>query len=139
MLRKKILGLTLACTFAAPALAGGSASVEVRAQVPVACSATIVTSTQITSDPLLIHANVQRNCNATHTLTVTYKPLNPSNPASLVMTLGGNPPTSGAPGAKAFRNLPSSNTTTLLTIVYAGPPAERTEIANSFAIQISVP
>lgn len=134
----RILAVSAIALVAAPASAD-SAGVGIQAQVSAACSVSLVSPSQITSPPLLIHANVQRNCNAVHTISVTYLPTNPTNPSSLVMVFNGNSPTSGVPGTVTFANLPATDSISLLTIAYSGPPPELEEIARSFAIEVSVP
>lgn len=127
------------CLSAAPAAAADSANVEIRAQVAGVCNMGSVSVTEVTFDPLLLNAMVNTNCNATHTLTVTYSPPNPTNPVSLQMSFDGQPPSATAPGSMTFGNLPMTNTAKLLVIQYSGPPGDRTSIKNSVAIQVSLP
>ena len=126
------------CLGAIPASAD-SGNVEIRAQVAGVCNIGPVSVTEVTFDPLLLHAMVNPNCNSTYTLTVTYSPPNPVNPVSLQMTFDGQPPTATAPGSVTFGNLPMANTPKLLVIQYSGPPPDRTSIKNSVAIQVSLP
>lgn len=131
--------IAAACAMAAPASAGSSAGIELRAQVPISCAASLIAVTEVTFNPLLINATVQRNCNTAHTLLVTYLPASLSNPSSLNMSFNGNGPNASAPGSMTFGNLASANSTQVLTVAYAGPPAERTQIKTTLAIQVSVP
>ena len=116
-----------------------SAGAEVRAEVSGVCSASLISLNQVTFNPLLLNATVQRDCNGTHSLSVTYLPAVLSNPSSLQMTFDGLPPSSSSPGTVTFANLPAANSIKLLTIAYSGPPPERTSIAGTIAIHISAP
>lgn len=139
-MHRPLVAAMAASLAASVAFAGGAANVEIKAQVAAACSVAIVGPiSEVTFNPLLLHASVQENCNGTHSLTVTYSPSTLSNPSSLVLTFNGAPPTSMAPGIVTFANLPMTNATKLLTIAYSGPPPERTSIKNTVAIGVSVP
>jgi hypothetical protein len=126
------------CLGALPATAD-TANVEIRAQVAGVCNMGSVSVSEVTFNPLLLNAQVNTNCNSTHTVTVSYSPSNPTNPSSLQMTFGGQAPSATAPGSVTFGNLPMTNTPKLLVIQYSGPPADRTSIKNSVAIQVSLP
>lgn len=137
MLRKRTVALTLACTFAATTLAA-SETVTISATVPTSCSANLTITATGDNPQRIVSADVQRNCNATHTLAVTYQPANLTS-NSLVILFDGSPPTSTAPGLATFANLPMTNSTKVLAITYGGPKAERLQIGQTLAIQISVP
>lgn len=125
------------CLAVAPATAD-TARVEIRANVAGVCNMGAVSVTEVTFNPLHLNAMVNPNCNATHSLTVTYSPPSPTNPVSLQMTYGGQAPSAAAPGTVTFGNLPVSNAPKLLVIKYSGPPSDRTSIKNSVAIQVSL-
>lgn len=125
------------CLAALPASAD-SANVEVKAHVQAACtfSASIV---EIKGSHLILHATVQRNCNAAHSVSVTYQPAVLTNPSSLEMVFDGMLPTSTAPGIVTFAGLPIAASSDLLTIEYSGPPGERESIKTTVAVQVTVP
>lgn len=141
MNRNRVIALLagLALVGLAPSAARDSAGVDIRAQVPVACSASLVTVSQVTFDPLRLRATVERNCNAIHTLAVTYAPAALSNPSSLNIVFDGALPSGSGAGTVTFSNLPMTNSQKILTVAYSGPPGERTSIKNTVAIQVSVP
>ncbi|MBC7984344.1 MAG: hypothetical protein H7Y02_10875, partial [Candidatus Obscuribacterales bacterium] len=101
------------------------------------CSPPQTTVTELSFDPLLLNAMVSTNCNTTHTVTVLYLPEAPSDPETLLMTFGGQPPTATAPGSVTFSNLPMTDMPKLLVIQYAGEASDRTSIKNSVQIQVS--
>ena len=133
----KAAAVVALCLAVAPASAD-SANVEIRAQVAGVCNMGSVSVNEVTFNPLLLNAQVNTNCNATHTLTVTYSPSNPTNPSSLQMTYGGQAPSATAPGSMTFGNLPMTNAPKLLVIQYSGPPDDRTSIKNSVGIAVSL-
>lgn len=135
--RMKVAAVLALCLGLAPA-AADTARVEVRANVPASCSFSPGSVQVVTFSPLLIRMPLTRDCNTTHTVTVTYDPDELSNPNLLVMALGAVTPTSKAPGTVTFANLPHTNSTRILRIGYAGPSAERAGIRDSVAIAVSL-
>jgi hypothetical protein len=122
-----------------PASAGSSTNVEIRANVPIVCSANLVSVTQVSSSPLQLTANVHRNCNSVHTLSVSYTPTGLSNPSSLQMVFDGSLPTGSSAGTVTFGNLPLANSNKILSIAYNGTAEEHAEITGAIAIAVSVP
>ncbi|MDZ4865733.1 MAG: hypothetical protein SGI91_00285 [Alphaproteobacteria bacterium] len=132
----KAAAVVALCLAVAPASAD-SARVEVRATVPVSCNLQHGDGEVVTLRPLLMRMPITRDCNTTHTVTVTYDPDVLSNPNLLVMALGAITPTSKAPGVVTFANLPYTNSTRILRIGYAGPEVERVGIRDSVGIDVS--
>ena len=132
----KAAAVVALCLAVAPASAD-SARVEVRANVPASCEFSPGAAEVVTFRPLLIRVPLTRDCNTTHTVTVTYDPDVLSNPNLLVMALGAVTPTSKAPGVVTFANLPYTNSTRILRIGYAGPEAERAGIRDSVGIAVT--
>lgn len=141
MNRKRMIALlgALALGGLGPSAAGDSASVDIRAQVPIACSASLVSKSRETSDPLFLRVTVERNCNAIHTLSVTYEPAALSAPSALNVVFDGAPPSGVGAGTVTFSNLAITNSQKTLTIAYSGPSGEGDEIEDTVAIQVSVP
>lgn len=133
----KAAAVVALCLGGAPASAD-STRVEVRANVPASCSFSPGAASVVTFSPLLIRMPLTRDCNTTHTVTVTYDPDVLSNPNLLVMALGAIAPTSKAPGVVTFANLPYTNSTRILRIGYAGPAVERAGIRGSVEINVSM-
>jgi hypothetical protein len=125
----------------APAVARPSAGVSVGATVPVSCNVSVVDYTVVTLTPnLIVNVRVHQNCNATHRLTVSYKPKNLTNPDLLFVRLDGQNPDATSPGIVTFLNLPHTNAIKPLRIVYAGGPRlERLALAQAFVIGVSAP
>jgi hypothetical protein len=138
MNRIHVIAFLGALVGASPTAADDQASVTINATVPTSCAANLTITATGDNPQRIISADVQRDCNAVHTLTVTYQPTELTS-NSLVILFDGSPPTGVGPGNAIFANLPMTNSTKVLAITYGGPKDERLEIGQTLAIQISVP
>ena len=127
----------LALCLGGPPASADSARVQVQATVDRSCNFSHGDAHVVTFNPLLIRMPLTRDCNTTHTVTVTYDPDQLSHPNLLFMALGLIPPTSKAPGTVTFANLPHTNSTRILRIGYAGPAGEKEGIRDSVEINVS--
>lgn len=129
----------LAIALCAGAAHADSARVDVRATVEPSCTFTPGQVRVLSRDPLIITMPIARNCNGPHTMTVTYDPDNLTNPDKFGMALGLITPTSKAPGEVKFLNLPHTDSTRVLRIVYDGPAAERLQLATTVHVDVVMP
>ncbi|MCE9521903.1 MAG: hypothetical protein K8S25_05660 [Alphaproteobacteria bacterium] len=115
-----------------------STGVQIQANVPLVCEASILSSNVVTFTPLVINAQVQQSCNSTHELKVTYAPANLTRPNLLFMFLAGQPPVAKTPGDVDFGNFQSTNLVKRLRILYAGGTlGERQQLAQTIAIAVT--
>jgi hypothetical protein len=125
------------CLSMAPATAD-SARVEVRANVPASCIIDLGNPNVVSRNPLVITVPVTRDCNTTHSVSVTYEPAELTFPRRLVMALGVILPSEKLPGLVTFGNLPNTTSTRILRIAYDGPAAERLQIATTVQIAVTM-
>jgi hypothetical protein len=134
-----ILAAAASTAFAAAPAGADSASVEIKAEVPSQCNANVGVPDVVTTDPLLVTISVERVCNATHQMSVTYQPAVLSAEETFAVTFDGAGPDVSGAGMVKYTNLPPTNSTKTLTIAYAGPAAEGNQIASTVVIAITAP
>lgn len=135
----RLAAATLALASLTVAHAEGSLSVDVKAQMPVSCEASVVASQVVSITPLLINATIRENCNTRHDLSFIYDPRHVIRPSRLFVTYDGKAPDVRTTGAETFTNLPHRNVTKPLTISYSGGTTlQRQALAQTWRISVTV-
>ena len=118
--------------------AGASATLEIGANVPLACEASIETFEIVSAEPLRIAVGVRQSCNSTHAVSVTYDPDDLSQPGQLSMVYGERQPVASAPGEVSFGTFRHTQSLTRLYIAYdGGTRDEREQLSRTIAIALT--
>ena len=120
------------------ATAASGTNIQITLDVPTQCEVTVASSSASSSTPLVIDAQVQQDCNATHDISLLYPEGLVQQPQLLSITFDGVPSDAAAPGSRTFSNLPPTTSTKTLHISYSGGTVEdRVALAAAWHIGVT--
>ena len=116
-------------------VAQSSAKVELRGELPLACTARIISISGGTTSPVQIDVLIDHACNGPNELRAQV--LGPvAAPGQLLFTYGGRTPDSSVDGEARFRSQGGAASTQLLQIRYAGPASDADMIRQSLLVSV---
>jgi archaellum component FlaF (FlaF/FlaG flagellin family) len=131
--------LVMAALTAQQAGADTSVNMQVHSSLPISCHAAVVSSTIVSTSPVLtIAAQVQQSCNTHHDLAVTFVGVTGIVPSKLSIKFDGVVATVKQANAQVFPNLAPTDSVKSLDIVYSsGTAAQRQQLAATWGLTIS--